>query len=204
MTRDVASAALRPATAGFTLIELLITLALIIIMFTMMWGFGSANNQHTQKKRCLANLQKLYLSLEIYARDNHDDFPFFTAARKPTEALDVLVPKYTADTSVFICPGGKDSAIPAGESLRGKKISYAYYMGLRRSDATEPLASDQQVNTLSKTNEQVAFSTTGKPPGNNHHKYGGNVLFCDGRAETSPAKAAFPLVPKPHVVLLNP
>jgi prepilin-type N-terminal cleavage/methylation domain-containing protein/prepilin-type processing-associated H-X9-DG protein len=189
---------------GFTLIELLICMALIIVMFTMLWGFDSSRNQSGQKKRCQSNLQKMYLALEIYARDNRDDFPFFPAAQKPADALDVLVPKYSADTSIFTCPGGKYPVIPSGEPLRGKQIGYAYYMGRRLPESIEPLLSDQQVNTQSKTNGQLVFSATGKPPGNNHHKYGGNFLFCDGRVEESPASAAFPLVLKSHVVLLNP
>lgn len=183
---------------------MLISAVLMIVIFTMLWGFGSESNQAKQKRICRQNLQKLYLSMEIYANDNHGDFPFFPAAQNSEQALNVLVPKYTADTSIFICPGGKDSGIPAGEPILKRKISYAYYMGRRISDAGEALISDRQINTESKATNDNVFSSTGKAPGNNHHKYGGNFLFCDGHLESSPPRAAFPLVLTQGVVLLNP
>jgi prepilin-type processing-associated H-X9-DG protein len=64
--------------------------------------------------------------------------------------------------------------------------------------------SDKQVDNLAKASGQDVFSTTGKPPGNNHEKSGGNILFCDGRAEFSPARAPFALPLGEGVVLLNP
>ena len=50
----------------------------------------------------------------------------------------------------------------------------------------------------------VPKAADGKPPGNNHHQYGGNFLFCDGRTESGPATAPFSLVFTQGVVLLNP
>jgi prepilin-type N-terminal cleavage/methylation domain-containing protein len=191
-------------TQGFSLVELLIVLALLLIMTTMYWGFGSRSNQRTQQKACQKNLQKLYIALEIYANDSAKQFPVVASARTSEEALDALVPRYTADTATFICPGSKDSELPAGESFRKRRISYAYYMGRRSSDAAEALMSDKQVNTQSKTAGQQVFSITGKAPGNNHHKYGGSFLFCDGHLELSPALAPFSLGLTQGVVLLNP
>ena len=92
----------------FSLIELLITLALMIILSTMLWGFGWASRQRAQKKACEGNLSKIYLALEIYASDCGGKFPATTNARTAEEALDVLVPRYSADTGIFICPGGRD------------------------------------------------------------------------------------------------
>ena len=193
-----------PAQTGFSLVELLITLVLMIILTTMMWGFGSANRQRAEKKACQQNLSKIYLAMQIYANDFAGKFPADTNAQTSEAALDVLVPRYTVDTSIFICPGGRDSALPAGESFRKRKISYAYYMGRRLDDAQEPLMSDRQVNTLPKNAGDDAFSITGKPPGNNHHKYGGNFLFGDGHMEMTPAQVPFSLAVTQGVVLLNP
>ena len=110
-------------------------LVLMIIMTTMMWGFGSASRQRAEKKACQQNLSKIYLAMQIYANDFAGKFPEDTNAQTSEAALDVLVPRYTVDTSIFICPGGRDSALPEGESFRKRKISYAYYMGPRLSDA---------------------------------------------------------------------
>jgi prepilin-type N-terminal cleavage/methylation domain-containing protein/prepilin-type processing-associated H-X9-DG protein len=189
---------------GFSLIELLITLALLSVMSVMLYGFGSKSHQRSQQKLCADNLQKIYLALQIYANDFKGSLPGATNAATSEAVLGELVPKYTADTSIFICPGGRDSEIPQGEPLRDQKISYAYFMG-RRIDAPQtPLMSDRQVDTESKRAGELVFSPDGKPPGNNHHKYGGNFLFCDGSVEFSPPVLSFSLALPPGVVLLNP
>jgi prepilin-type processing-associated H-X9-DG protein len=77
-------------------------------------------------------------------------------------------------------------------------------MGQHPGDAQQPLMSDRQINTLPKQSGDFAFSVTGKPPGNNHHKYGGNFLFCDGHVELTPPQIPFSLVVTQGVVLLNP
>ena len=193
---------------GFSLIELLITAALIAILSVMLFGFASGKHQRTQKLLCADNLQKIYLSLQIYANDFKGDLPFTTNARTSEEPLTALVPKYTTDTSIFICPGGRDSEIPSGEPLPWHKISYAYYMGLHldTTPATAPfvLMSDRQVNTNPKQPGDLVFSPDGKSPGNNHHKFGGNFLFSDGSVQPGDPKLMFSLAIPPGVVLLNP
>lgn len=190
--------------AGFSLIELLITLALLIIMMTVYWGRGSASRQRRDLKACGQNLEKIFVAMQIYANDHAGRFPDVAGARTSEEALDALVPRYTVDTSVFICPGTKDAPLPSGESFRNRTISYAYYMGRALTNAEAALMSDRQVDTRSKAAGQLLFSQTGKPPGSNHSKYGGNLLFCDGRTETSRSPARMPLPLPPGVVLLNP
>jgi prepilin-type N-terminal cleavage/methylation domain-containing protein/prepilin-type processing-associated H-X9-DG protein len=189
---------------AFSLIELLITTALILIMFVMLWGRSSSSRQRRDKQTCQQNLQAIHVALQIYANDHDGLFPVATNAQTSEEPLSLLVPRYTSVTAPFICPGSKDSPLPEGEPFAKRKISYAYYMGRRATDTAEVLMSDAQVNTLPKIQGQPVFSTTGQKPGNNHHKYGGNFLFCDGRAEMSSPKAPFSLVLTQGVVLLNP
>jgi prepilin-type N-terminal cleavage/methylation domain-containing protein/prepilin-type processing-associated H-X9-DG protein len=190
--------------AAFSLIELLVVLALMSVMAVMLYGFGSASHQRSQKKLCADNLQKIYLALQIYANDFHGALPQDANAVTSEDVLGQLVPKYTADTSIFICSGGRDAQIPSGEPLRNHKISYAYFMGRRLDPPQNPLMSDRQVDTQPKRTGEFAFSATGKPPGNNHHKYGGNFLFGDGSVQDSPAQLTFSLAAAPGVVLLNP
>lgn len=201
--RGVCSVSL-PARAGFSLIELLVVLALMLIMTTMMWGFGSSSRQRAEKKACQKNLSTIYVALQIYATDYAGKLPANTNARTSEEALYVLVPRYTSDTSIFICPGGRDTALPEGTSFRNRRISYAYWMGAHFNDAQALLMSDRLVNTLPKNAGDDAFSLTGKPPGNNHHKYGGNFLFGDGHMEMTPPRVPFSLATNEGVVLLNP
>ena len=105
---------------------------------------------------------------------------------------------------MFICPGSKDSPLPSGESFSNRKISYAYYMGRSTNDTAAVLMSDCQINNQPKATSQLVFSSTGKPPGNNHRNAGGNFLFGDGHAEMCPPNAGFSLLLTQGVVLLNP
>jgi prepilin-type N-terminal cleavage/methylation domain-containing protein len=189
---------------GFSLIELLVTVALMCILTVMLYGFASPRHQRSQQKLCADNLQKIYLALQVYAGDFHGGLPVNTNAVTAEEVLEELVPKYTADTSIFICPGGRDADLAPGEPLRRGKISYAYFMGRRLDGSRVALLSDRQVNTAPKAVGELVFSPDGKAPGNNHHKFGGNFLWSDGSAEYCPAKLPFSLAAEPGVVLLNP
>lgn len=191
-------------SAAFSLIELLVVVALMVILTTLYWGSSSGSRSKKMVAACQENLQKVYISMEIFANDHAGRFPEVAAARVAEEPLDLLVPKYTSDTSLFICPGSSDAALPPGEPLQKHRISYAYYMGRRLADSQEPLITDHQVDTQSKTPGQPIFSTTGKPPGNNHDKSGGNLLFCDGHVQRVPASTSISLVVTQGVVLLNP
>lgn len=206
--KPVASVSLRvPGVGcgrGFSLIELLISLAIVIILSTMLFGFGSRKNQLTKKQRCQANLQKIYISLQIYANEHGDWFPQRTNAVTAEDVLDVLVPQYAADPTVFICPGSKDSLLAPGTVLREARISYAYYMGRKPADGTLPLMSDRQIDTKPKVAHAQVFSDDGKKPANNHHKYGGVFLFCDGSTLQTPADTPGALPLGNNVVLLNP
>jgi prepilin-type N-terminal cleavage/methylation domain-containing protein len=201
---DLRRRATRCRAGGFSLIELVIVLAIILVLYAMYFGYGSGQNQVQQKKKCSVNLQKIYVAMQIYANDTAGRFPVVSTARTAEEALAVLVPRYAADTAIFVCPGSQDSPLPPGDSLTKGRISYAYYMGHSVSNPPAVLLSDRQVNSLAKAAGQDVFSATGKVPGNNHHKYGGNLLACDGSVSSSAAVAAFPLPLPTNVVLLNP
>ncbi len=193
---------LRPS--AFSLIELLAVVAILLIITTLYWGGKSGSRDKQKQAVCSQNLERLFISLEIYGNEQAGKFPEKTGATNSAEALDLLVPKYTADTSMFICPASRDAPLPGGESIARHQISYAYYMGRRGKDPQEALLTDKQINNLSKTPGQLIFSATGKPPGDNHGKLGGNVLFCDGHADASTPISGFSLVLTQSVVLLNP
>jgi prepilin-type N-terminal cleavage/methylation domain-containing protein len=195
---------MKSSRSAFSLLEMLITLALMCIMAAMLYGFGSASHQRSQKELCADNLRKIYVALQIYANDFKGALPHSINAATSEDVLDALVPKCAADTTIFICPGGRDAMFPSGEPLRNHKVSYAYFMGRRLDAPQAPLMSDRQINTEPKRAGEFAFSRDGKPPGNNHHKYGGNFLLGDGSVQNSPAQLPFSLAATPGVVLLNP
>jgi prepilin-type processing-associated H-X9-DG protein/prepilin-type N-terminal cleavage/methylation domain-containing protein len=194
----------RPAGQfAFSLLELLLTVVIILILTTLYWSPSRRSRQRALQTVCENNLQKLFIAMNIYATDHAGRFPVVAGARTSADALDPLVPRYTSDTSIFICPGSKDSAPPGGESIRKRTISYAYYMG-RTTTNQQVLITDRQIDTQPKAAGQLVFSPDGKPPGNNHRQFGGNFLFCDGHVELSSPKTGIALDLKPGEALLNP
>jgi prepilin-type N-terminal cleavage/methylation domain-containing protein len=192
------------ANAAFSLIELLVVLALALVVFTLYWNHGPSKRDR-ELTACRLNLEKIYLAMQIYSRDFSDKYPVSTNAVTSEDALALLVPRYDSDTSVFICPATSEpSTLPAGKSFRDWKISYAYYMGRRASETDKVLLSDAQINTDSKSVGATVFSETGKPPGNNHGKGGGNFMTGDGRVVSSTRNARFSIPVQPPVILLNP
>jgi prepilin-type N-terminal cleavage/methylation domain-containing protein/prepilin-type processing-associated H-X9-DG protein len=194
----------RGGSKAFTLLEMLIVVAIILFLTTVYWGSNSASRQKKQLAQCQQNLSKIFIAMQIYANDQGGKFPEVRGAQTSEAALDRLVPKYTVDTGPFICPASRNSSLPAGESLLNRNISYSYYMGRRAADEQAVLMTDRQVNTNSKSAGQLVFSSSGKPPGNNHNKFGGNLLFCDGHSDYSSPSASVSLVLTQGVVLLNP
>jgi len=196
---------MRARSAGFSYIELLVCTAIVGVLYVMMLGPGSASGQSRSKARCAEQLRQMHQCLVLFAAEHGGAFPAVAEATTSEAPLSQLVPLYTTDTSLFICPGSKDAALPGAEPFAARRISYAYYMGLR-SDAVHQtaLVSDGQATNGAKQTGEAIFSADGKAPGNKHRRYGGNVLFVDGSVEAFPPQASrdFPL--PPGTTLLNP
>src|SRR4051812_6110098 len=117
---------------AFSLVELLVCTAIILIMGAMMYGSGSKYGQARSKTACAANLAQMHMALSLYAAEHDGAFPIVPHAEHSEAPLSELVPRYTTDTSIFICPGSKDAALPGAKPFADRKTSYAYYMGLKR------------------------------------------------------------------------
>jgi type II secretory pathway pseudopilin PulG len=202
--REAAETRRAPRCEAFSLVELLIVLALLIIMTVMYWGRSSGSRQRALQAACQRNLQQVYVVTELYATENRGSFPVQLTARTPAEALAVLVPKYTSETRSFICPGVKDPEDLPAKSFARQKISYAYYMGQQSTNANELLLTDAQVNSEAKAAGDLVFSATGKGPGSNHHRFGGNLVYSDGRVVRTGTNATSPMPLNRGIVLLNP
>lgn len=189
---------------GFSLIEMLVTLAVLLILVSLMYGKSSATFQRRQKAACRDRLLTLHVALQLYANDHAGAFPQVSGATRPEQPLALLLPQFLSTTEPFVCPGTKRAAIPEGTALAQSSISYAYYMGQKSSSANQPLLSDAQVDGSSKPRGARLFSPDGKGPGSNHDRFGGNVLFVDGHAEESPSKSSLVLTQSDGVILLNP
>ena len=161
--------------------------------------------QSNRKTQCAQQLARIHQSLALFAAEHDGAFPFVSGAATSETPLSLLVPLYTTDTSLFVCPGGRDPELPGAQPFLDRRISYAYYMGLKNNAApTAPLASDAQAGIGSKRAGSPLFSTSGSPPGDKHRTYGGNILFVDGHVETLPALAPREFSIPAGAALLNP
>ncbi|MFL6529396.1 MAG: type II secretion system protein [Chthoniobacterales bacterium] len=195
----------RRDTRAFSYIELLISTTMVMIFYVVAFGAGSKYGQTKRKAACVSNLGQMHMALSVYAAEHDGRYPLLAGATSSEAPLSELVPRYTAETSLFICPGSKDRALPGAQPFADRHISYAYYMGLTGDAAAEtPLVSDAQVDGHEKRQGDALFSATGSAPGNNHRRYGGNVLFVDGHVETGGTTATRDLPVPAGVVLLNP
>ena len=190
---------------AFSLIELVVTMAIIMVLYFIMLGPRSKAGQARRKAVCAANLAQMQATLSLFAAEHDGTFPVAAGASSSETPLSELVPHYTTDTSIFICPGSKNSALPGAQPFADRRISYAYYMGLRReAPADTALVSDAQIDTRPKRLGDPLFSVNGNAPGNNHRGDGGSILFVDGHVETGGAIATRDLAIPTGVVLLNP
>jgi prepilin-type N-terminal cleavage/methylation domain-containing protein/prepilin-type processing-associated H-X9-DG protein len=195
----------RGHAGGFSLIELLLVITIILIMFVMAYGPAQQSFQEKQLANCLKNLQLMNVAMKIYAADYHDSFPVVREAKTSEAPLSLLVPRCTTETAMFVCPGSRDRALPEAQPFANRKCSYAYYMGRTTRDGADAmLLSDEQINARPRHRGEPMFSADGKRPGNNHHKFGGNLLFADGHVEAFPPVAPRDLIYSNSVVLLNP
>jgi len=196
---------MRTQRQGFSYIELLISTAIIGVAYLLLLGPGSSIGQSRSKAKCVEQLRQMHQSLMLYAGEHDDAFPVVAGATTSEAPLSELVPLYTTDTGIFICPGSKDSSLPAAEPFASRRISYAYYMGLKKdAPADTPIVSDAQASTGGTPAGEPLFSPKGDAPGNKHRSYGGNVLFVDGHVETFGPLAPRALPLPAGAALLNP
>lgn len=189
---------------GFSLVELLVVMALVLILYAAMYGPSSASGQARSRAQCARQLQQMHQMLTFFAGEHEGAFPATTGPTSEA-ALSQLVPLYTTDTSVFICPGSGDAALPGAQPFADRRCSYAYCAGLKRdADPAVLLVADALASTRARLPGDTLFSTSGSAPGNNHRASGGHVLFVDGHVEAlgPVAPRAFPL--PPGATLLNP
>src|SRR5215469_10748045 len=117
----------QPTNAAFSLIELLVVIGILVVITALMWSYGPSRRDR-ELDSCRQNLERIYLAMDIYSRDNNSKYPVVTNAVTSEAALAPLVPHYSSDTQIFICPASGNPFQPADKSFSDWKISYAYYM----------------------------------------------------------------------------
>src|SRR4051794_33717291 len=73
-------------SSAFSLIELLAVAAIILIITTLYWGGKSGSREKQKQAVCSQNLEKLFISLEIYANEHVATFPEKAGATNSAQA----------------------------------------------------------------------------------------------------------------------
>ena len=176
----------------------------MIVIITMMWGFGSESRQHAAQRACRQNLEKIYVAMQIYANDFSGRLPANTNAQTSDEALDALVPHYTVDTSIFICPGGRDLGIAVGRIVcraqNQLRLLHGTTLG-RRATAADVRPANQHVV---EADRRFRVFRHGQAAGQQPLQIRREFSFRRRPCGFTPPQLAFSLVTTQGVVLLNP
>jgi prepilin-type N-terminal cleavage/methylation domain-containing protein len=62
--------------AGFTLIELLVVIAIIALLAALLFPVFATARAKARQSQCLSNLRQIGMSIEMYATDHDDLYPF--------------------------------------------------------------------------------------------------------------------------------
>ena len=141
--------------SAFTLIELLVVISIIAILAGIALPvFGEVQVRGAQTK-ALSNAKQVALACRVFAQDFSGSFPMWTDLDNKTgepsdanTALQVLIPDYVPEKSVFSIPKSAFTKNPQGGGNQQTKLNkgdneWAYVMGLSdTSNARFPLLAD--------------------------------------------------------------
>lgn len=142
---------LKKSGAAFTLIELLVVISIIAILMAVMIPALNKAREQARIAACGSNLRQIGTGVYLYAADNQDKLPYFTALERPrtqtsyygnalyyiwgkpgsNEKNPRLVSNYIG-VDVYKCPADSKGKIPgvAASWYDGTGNSYAYNAGV--------------------------------------------------------------------------
>ena len=162
---------------AFTLIELLVVIAIIAILAAILFPVFAQAREAARRSVCLSNGRQIGMATMMYANDNDDGMPIFSAydelnppASPNHRGVEVWVLPYTKNKQIFGSPtdvGGpyfNHAGVPTW--LQGKKSYYdAYGTSYRFTSCVFSLAANysvQNANVLT-TNRPVTLSSMEDP-----------------------------------------
>lgn len=191
------SANSKPGSRGFTLIELLLTLAIILLLISMLLPALNRGHGKVRSLQCHNNLHQIGLGMIFFAHAHEDKFPmqvstnqggssefieagnavqgdfYFSYKHFLPLATDLETPK------LLVCPS--DTRPPATQfsSLRNTNVSYFVAANPVYMQSDSILSGDRNLapfsNSVARVGPRRPLRWTREI-----HQYRGNVLFADG------------------------
>lgn len=167
---------MKVAAHGFSLLELAVTLAILLILATILVPVVRTNAARARSAACLGHLKSLGSAFSQYLGENNMMFPTMAAGRNSREeevpVLDVVLANYLDDAQAFACPADTDNiATKSGTSyyynsiLSGQSLMALNFLGLTEEATRIPVLVDKE----------SWHRGAGKPV---------NHLFADGHASS--------------------
>ena len=120
---------------GFTLVEMLVVIAIVCLLFALLFPLISKAREWSKRTICISNLRQIGLIVGTYAGDHGLRMPgviWYEAGPFTNDNLTDLYPDYTTEFRLFICPATRNK-VSAEEDLSrsaatfdGRGISYEY------------------------------------------------------------------------------
>lgn len=108
---------MKKTVSGFTLIELLITIAMMVILASLLLPSLNRAMVYARKIVCASNQHQIALAYQSYAIDHNNRFPVVTRWMDDFRPIYHYVNKSVA---IFNCPGKKSPKLTSYDDLLGK------------------------------------------------------------------------------------
>lgn len=171
----------KPASKA-NLIQWSIAIAVIVLLFGMLFPAFGAAREKARRASCLCNLKQIGLSMRLYSGDHGEWFPC-DPAWTVLGSYALMTNNYQTSWSTWICPSDNCGPVGCGIPFSGGKvqnpfiktnISYAYgAFGLNEGCQPDtPIVCDRTSGDIRSVTPYVGNTRT-------HKEVGGNVLFVD-------------------------
>lgn len=139
-------------TRGVTLIEAVIVLAIIAVLFAVVYPISRSILAKSHEAVCLDLLRAQGVGLQTYLQEHSDIMPVMETGRKsktdPVEVLDTVLMPYVGAAESFHCPADKKEFAKTGCSYNwnhlqnGRRASDLYFFGVPEN--LIPLITDKE------------------------------------------------------------
>jgi prepilin-type N-terminal cleavage/methylation domain-containing protein len=120
---------------AFTLVELLVVVAILCVLFALLFPVVSMMREYARRTICINNLRQLGIIIGTYSADSGGELPgicWYEGGMYTNDNLSRLYPDYTTEFKSFVCPATRNIVENVNDLKRsansrtGRGISYEY------------------------------------------------------------------------------